>query len=211
MAGREINTILIIFIILAIVGICGCITIKEVDYEQYLKDSNFYRPSLTPTPTEGGTGSGQMTEIPPNRDGKLLNTAIDELNMLNSEGLLGIDTGNLTFYQVIGTGVGIKGHADSWVFGTRQNGQNLLFSYGKWGWSDMSWPGPLTEEKIDLEKIISPEDLFSKNSDVITRGYMEANVSYSDLFLRDGVYTIAIRDGKKIIELKFKADTGELI
>ena len=213
MVDKKINSILIIFILLTIAGICGCITIKEVDYEQYLKDSSFYRPSLTPTPTApvtGEQGTEPSGEIIPNEDGKTLDQAMEDLEIQNAEGL--IEAENMTIYQVMGTGVGIEGHADSWIIGGREEGESILYSYDYYsGWNKMSWPGPLTEEEVNLEKIISPQDLYSKNSAIISEKYRNSGVTYSDLFLKDGVYTIAIRDGTKITELKFNADTGELI
>ncbi|MBN1432575.1 MAG: hypothetical protein JW931_07350 [Methanomicrobiaceae archaeon] len=213
MVDKKINSILIIFILLTIVGICGCITIKDVDYEQYLKDSSFYRPSLTPTPTAsipGEQGTEPSGEIIPNEDGKTLDQAMEELEIQNSEGLL--EAENMTIYQVMGTRVGIEGNADSWILGARQEGESILYSYDYYsGWNKMSWPGPLTEEEVNLETIISPEDLYRKNSAIISEKYRNSGVSYSDLFLKDGVYTVAIRDGSNITELKFKADTGELI
>jgi len=209
---KKYNSILIIFIILAVVGICGCITIKEVDYEQYLKDSSFYRPSVTPTPTvsaAGMPGGDQTGEILPNKGGKFLTAAIEDLYMQNVEGLIEAD--NVTYYQVMGTGVGIEGRADSWLIGGRKDGETRLLTYSDRQWRNIVWPGPLSEDEIILENILLPEELFTKNRDLLTDNYLKANVSYSDLFLKDGEYSIAIRDNNRIIELKFKADTGELI
>ena len=205
MAGRLINSIFIFLIIAAFVTVCGCITIKEVDYEQYLKDSSFYRPSVTPTPTIGI----QTTEILPNKDGSSLSTALDDLDTLNSEGLL--STENMTAFQLIGTGVGIEGKANSWVIGGLRNGEKILYSSEESGWREMQWPGSLAEQEIVFDKIIMPDELFDLNSEHITEYYYNSGSDYSDLFLKDGIYTIAFRNREGISELKFKADTGELI
>lgn len=211
MADRF-NIIIIILLIAGICGICGCITIKEVDYDQYLKDNGYYRPSVTPVPQAAALpphGQEYPDDIPSNDDGISFNQAMNKLEMFDSEGM--IDASNMTIYQIIATGADINGRADSWMLGVKNDNGAVLYSYERDGWIETGWPGPLTGEEIVIDEIISPEELFGTNNGVIAENYRGAGVTRSDIFLKNGVYTIALNGKDRITELRFKADTGELI
>lgn len=136
-------------------------------------------------------------------------TAVNKLYLLDSEGIL--DLNNVTYHQILGRFVDVNGLADSWMIGAGKDGKSILLVYNSGEWNQQEWPGTLSEETIDLENITLPEDLYKQNSEIIRKTLEPANASYSDLSLKDGIYTISIQNTNNIAELKFKADSGEMI
>ena len=208
MAGKK--KILVIVIILALAGICGYALIYGIGQEDLLAGIGL--DSRTSTEAVSSTEEfpeEQNTEFVLNPDTRSFETAVNKLYILGSEGIL--DLNNITFRQVTGRFVGTDGLADSWLIGAKRDGQNILFVYNSGEWKEQEWPGPLSEEIIDNTNIISPEDLYSKNSGIILKTLTAANASHSDLTIKDGIYTISIQNQNHIAELKFNADTGEMI
>jgi hypothetical protein len=209
---KKARLIFIIAIILVVAGICGYGIIYGIDFGNFLKENGIYSPSPSAEPidsTADRTTEEQGQEKNTDTTGKSLEKALNELYTLDSEALLNMEY--MTFHRVLGRDVGTDGLAESWVIGAIQDGQNLLLSYDSGGWREMEWPGPLSGETIDPGNITTPQELYTLNSDIIIKIFREANVSYSDLSLEDGIYIIKIQKGDSIVKLKFKADTGELI
>lgn len=201
----------IIIIILAIAAICGYIIISGTDLQNFLNENGLYQQS---------TYQEDISSAKPDADGVIpenktasgrvsLKDAIEELYLLNSEGLLTLE--NTTFHQISGRGAGTDGSAEYWLIGARKNGANILYFYGSESWKTMTWPGPLSEGEIDLSNITTPEELYKKNSETIMKYYMDSNVSTSDIVIDSEICTILIDNGDNVTELKFKTDTGELI
>lgn len=212
MVDKKARLIFIIIIILIVAGICGYAIIYGVNFGDCLKESGTYSQSSIAAPTDSAFDAAseeQYQEKISDTKSKSLETALNELYILDSEGLF--NTENMTFHRVIGRNVGTDGLAESWVIGAIQDGNNLLLTYESDGWREMKWPGPLSGETIDPYNITTPQELYTLNSDIIIKSFSEANVSYSHLSLKDGIYTLTINKEDNSIELKFKANTGELI
>jgi hypothetical protein len=91
------------------------------------------------------------------------------------------------------------------------SGGTELLSYDRSGWIKIPWNASLLSEAIDVEKIVSPGILFSRNSAVILINPSTAIPERRDLDLIRGVYTLTITSGSNERILTFNATTGELI
>jgi hypothetical protein len=120
-------------------------------------------------------------------------------------------TGVKTIYYIHGTNVDVSGNASSWIFGVRHSGSTELLAYDRSGWIKIEWNASLLSEEIDVERIVSPGSLFSKNNAVILSNSSPANPERRDLDLIRGIYTLTITSGSKDRILTFNATTGELI
>lgn len=211
MVNKKNRSITIIAVIFVIAVACGYIFINGTYFQDFLEDSNLFQPVASPDEVLSAT-SGAETGSPGNITGSgkvSLGDAVNELYLLDSEGLINLD--NTTFHEITGFDVDLDGFADNWIIGARKNGNNILFSFDSGGWNEMVWPGPLSKGALDLENNTSPEMLYSKNSDIIKKYYLEADVSDSDLIIDSEVCTIILDNGDTVTALKFKTDSGELI
>ena len=212
MVVKKNRLILIIAIILVLAAICGYVFINGINPGDYLKETGLFSQSPAQEQTDSSTDittAGQNTESVPGLNQRSFETAVNKLYLLDSEGIL--DLNNITYHQILGRFVDVNGLADSWMIGAGKDGQSILLVYNSGEWNEQEWPGTLSEETIDLENITLPEDLYKKNSEIIRKTLEVANASYSDLSLKDGIYTISIQNTNNIAELKFKADSGEMI
>jgi hypothetical protein len=115
-----------------------------------------------------------------------------------------------TIYYIHGTNLDISGNALSWIFGVHYAGETELFAYDRSGWIRIPWNVPPFSREIDVEKIVSPGSLFSKNSAVILSESSPTNPERRDLELIQGIYTLSISGSQDRI-LMFNATTGEMI
>lgn len=116
-----------------------------------------------------------------------------------------------TIYFIHGTNIDPSGNASSWIFGVQNSNKTELLAYDLSGWKEIPWNVSLSPEEIDLEGIISPNVLFSKNNALIFGGSSKTNSERRDLDLIRGVYTLTITSGNNDRILTFNATTGDLI
>jgi len=120
-------------------------------------------------------------------------------------------SGITTIYYIHGTNVDLSGNASNWIFGVRYSGGTELLSYDRSGIVKIPWNAPTLAEEINLERIVSPGSLFSKNTAVIAGNPVQANPERRDLDLMRGIYTLTSTSASGERILTFNAATGELI
>ena len=120
-------------------------------------------------------------------------------------------SGIKTIYYIHGTNLDISGNALSWIFGVVYAGETELFAYDHSGWIRIPWNAPPVSQEIDVEKIVTPGSLFSKNSAAILSESSPTNPERRDLELIQGIYTLTITSGSRDRILMFNATTGEMI
>jgi hypothetical protein len=116
-----------------------------------------------------------------------------------------------TIYTIYGTNIDGSGNATSWIFGVRHSGGTERLAYDRSGWVKIPWNAPLNSEEIDIDRIVSPNNLFRQNSAVIHSNPSPTNPERRDLDLTRGIYTLTITSGSKERILMFNATTGVLI
>jgi hypothetical protein len=181
--------------LILIVGIfclfCGCVT--------------------TPPGDASGGQNGGITEITdPKSDVRVsFEEAVVDATLVDARGLYG--SGGVPVYLVIGADVDVRGDARSWMFGIRENGDPKILIYDADGWERVPWNGPLPESSIDLEGVISPEELYRLQGEVIGQEMEFLDASVADLELADSIYSVKIRAATDISVLSFYSDTGGMV
>jgi hypothetical protein len=181
-----------IFLALVLVSVCivcGCTSPSAEDNSYYEgiteKTETFWYPKVT------------------------FDDAMLALDIFSARGVL--DTEGIAIYQVNGVDVDINGDASAWILGIRRNGEISLLIYSAEAWREYEWSEPLPAPEIDLNRTISPGELFEKQRVLIEDAMLEIDVADADLELTDNKYTIAFRSKTESRILSFSADTGELI
>jgi hypothetical protein len=116
-----------------------------------------------------------------------------------------------TIYSIHGTDVNESGYAASWIFGVSIANVNEFLAYEQGGRTIIPLNTPLDSEEIDVERIVSPDRLFSQNSAMILGNLSHAITERRDIDLKDGIYTLTITSNSSVRVLAFNATTGELI
>jgi hypothetical protein len=116
-----------------------------------------------------------------------------------------------TVYTIYGMNIDGSGNATSWIFGVRHSGGTELLAYDRSGWVKIPWNAPLLSEEIDMDRIVSPNSLFSQNNAIILSNPSPTSPERRDLELSRGIYTLTITSGSKERILAFNATTGVLI
>jgi hypothetical protein len=116
-----------------------------------------------------------------------------------------------SIYYIHGTNVDESGNATSWIFGVRHSGGTELLAFDRSGWKHIPWSAPALSEEIDVNTIITPERLFSKNKAVIFSKTFPVNPQRRDLDLIRGIYSLTITSGSNERILSFNATSGEFI
>jgi hypothetical protein len=111
-----------------------------------------------------------------------------------------------TIYYIVAKDVDETGKATSWVFGINTGAGGNLLVYDRTGWTVFPW-SPHIPEKIALDQVVSPSNLFAKNRNTIVSGPSDRR----DLELQQGIYTLTIYSGSSNRILTFNATTGALI
>jgi len=181
----------LVLIIITLCFICGCITAPAAES------------------TLEGVGITDIT-LPAEADRVSLAYALDDLVIADSEGIL--RTENMTIHQINGDGMDLTGNASTWILGvTMQGNESVLLVYNSFTWKSLSWPGDFTTSAIDPEAMLSPNDLFATQGDTIQEMLPISNRTEISLELSDGVYRVYAKNGNRLSDLAFNADSGELI
>jgi len=115
-----------------------------------------------------------------------------------------------SIYYILAKDVDESGNATSWVFGIGQGSGAKLLVYDRTGWTVFPWNTHI-QEKITLDRIVSPNTLFAQNKAVIVTNPSQTVSERRDLELQQGTYTLTIYSGSTNRILTFNATTGTLI
>lgn len=116
-----------------------------------------------------------------------------------------------TVYYFSGLDVDESGNARSWIFGVRHANGTEMLAYDQSGLTKIFWDAPTGLEEIEMENIVSPAELFGKNTAVIFVNPSNTIPERRDLELKQGIYILTITLGSTSRILTFNATTGGLI
>jgi hypothetical protein len=114
-------------------------------------------------------------------------------------------------YFIHGTNVDEAGNATGWIFGVRHSGGTGMLAYDRSGWKTIPWNASSLSEPIDVDRIVPPGILFSRNKAVILGNPSPAIPERRDLDFAQGIYRVTINSGSPGRTLSFNATTGELV
>lgn len=102
------------------------------------------------------------------------------------------------------------GNATGWIFGvyTGQEAEFLLFD--RIGWTTIP-NATIPKDEIDLDTIVSPGVLFTKNKAILSGAISPSVPERRDIELQEGIYKLTITSGSTGRTLAFNASTGVLI
>lgn len=149
-----------------------------------------------------GSSSGYDTI---NSERVSLNNAIFILN--DDERGLGMGRQAYTVHNIIGRNLTPDGKAASWALSV--NSQDpFYFFYTPYQYYTVKWMETEKDRSIDLEKIIFPDGLFSKHTQLIANLSSHSEFTIDELQLRNGVYRLSGSQEGKAWEYTFDAVTG---
>jgi hypothetical protein len=109
-----------------------------------------------------------------------------------------------------GNNLNENGVAEIWTCAMRHNNRTFIVTYDRHGRNIVDWTGDFTQREIQMDSIITPEDLFLNNRAAIIRDQEKNQTVSRDLELSMDNYTLTISgDGAKRV-LVFDAKTGAL-
>jgi hypothetical protein len=188
---RNIPTIFSIMTLVALILICACIA---------------QSPAGQTSQQNGG-----LTEITPGSEGSRISFETAKQNFLEYQSESINDTEsrkNVNF--LLSRDIDEQGTATSWIFGVSGDKGPVYLVNDVTGWTTIEHV-TLPSEKISLDTIVTPENLFKQNSEAILHGSSKAGSERWDLELQRGVYTLTITSGGSTRSLTFNATTGALI
>ncbi|MDD2473737.1 MAG: hypothetical protein PHR49_07095 [Methanoculleus sp.] len=160
----------------------------------------------SPPPSGGGITPIDVPEPPGT---STLAGALAELDLIQAEGDLNV-TGTMV-HQVLGTGVNLDGQAAAWGLGLRDGEEVRWLTFGPTGWKEVSLRAPLPAEEVNLDDVLSPEDLLRGHEVTLSPAMERLGADTVDLALAEGVYTVTVRSDAGMENFAFRADTGEAI
>jgi len=164
-------------------------------------------PAGQPTSAPTSTQDSGFTRISAGSGSFLFDEAYRNLMQYPPEAP-NVSSGEMQVYYIHGTDLDLSGNASAWIFGVRYAGETALLSYSGEGWQRIPWNVSLTGDGIDMEKIMTPDRLFSKNSAEIRVSSPQGAAEQRDLDLARGVYTLTIASAGAERVLTFNATTG---
>jgi hypothetical protein len=115
-----------------------------------------------------------------------------------------------TVYYMRLRDVDISGNATGWIFGVYNGITAEFLVYDRSGWTTIS-NATLPSEKMDLDKVVSPDFLFNKYKEMISGNSSPAITDRLDIELQRGNYKLIITSASTSRTLTFNATTGTLI
>ncbi|MHB8164981.1 MAG: hypothetical protein ACYDDV_11710 [Methanoregula sp.] len=109
-----------------------------------------------------------------------------------------------------GIGLDAEGKTVSWTFAVRHNNSTSIVTYDPQGRTIVAWTGIFPQKEIQMDAIITPEDLFLKNRVAIIRNTGENLNESRDLVLSMDNYTLTISGKGATRVMVFDAKTGAL-
>jgi hypothetical protein len=110
-----------------------------------------------------------------------------------------------------GNNLNENGVAETWTCAVRHNNKTSVVTYDRHGYKTIiDWTGDFTQREIQMDSIITPEDLFLKNRAVIIGDPGKNLTASRDLVLSMDNYTLTISGDETKRVLVFDAKTGAL-
>lgn len=160
-------------------------------------------PAGQTAPAPNGTPVSGFTRISPETGSVPFDEAYRNLRQYPPEAP-DISSRTMPVYYIHGTDIDLTGNASAWIFGVRSAGETVLLSYSGGGWQRIPWNVSLGGDGIDMEKIVTPDRLFSQNS-----AALEGTAGRRDLDFTRGDYTLTSMSGSTERVLTFNATTGK--
>lgn len=104
-----------------------------------------------------------------------------------------------------------KGEAKIWTFAVRHNNKTSIVTFDQHGRNIVAWTGNFPQREIQLDSVITPEDLFLKNRAAIISDQEEDLTVTRDLVLSMDNYTLVISGNGVKRVLVFSVKTGALV
>jgi len=120
-----------------------------------------------------------------------------------------IDRGTIPIYYIQGVDLDSSGSAARWTFAVNRSSGLMLMVLENENLTEIPWGSRFSDTPITLDQVMQPEDLFTKNHDVIFSDPAVTVTEESELDLRNGVYTLTLGSGDAMRYLVFDAVTGE--
>ena len=123
----------------------------------------------------------------------------------------GSSSEKLPVFYLFSRDVDGSGNALTWLFGVREGTETKLLMYDRTGWKTIPWSATFPSEEIMLNQVVSPNTLFSQNSQAIRSTSSPSVPERRDLVLKQGRYTLTINSNNTSRTLTFDATSGALI
>ena len=120
-----------------------------------------------------------------------------------------MDRGTIPIYYIQGADLDSAGNAARWTFAVNRSTGLVLMVIENQDVTEIPWGSGFSDTSIHTGQVMLPEELFTKNHDVIFSDPAVTVSEQSELDLRDGVYTLTLISGGSMRYLVFNAVTGE--
>lgn len=114
---------------------------------------------------------------------------------------------NYTIHNIIGKDLTTDGRAATWTISINTSAPQYLV-YKNESFSTFPWTEASKDHSINLDIVISPEELFSKHTALVTGLSTGGEESIDELELRNGIYYLRSEESGTQQEFKFDATTG---
>jgi hypothetical protein len=104
-----------------------------------------------------------------------------------------------------------QGSATEWTFGVTQGNESFFFVYTGKGGSRVAWPMKLSYHDINIDQIVTPDELLQSHKLFIQDITRNGTVPITELELVDGVYSLSIGSDANARFLRYDAITGKEI
>lgn len=120
-----------------------------------------------------------------------------------------LDRGTIPIYYIQGVDLDSSGNAARWTFAVNRSAGLMLMVLENGDLTEIPWGSGFSDTPLHTDQVIQPEELFSKNHDVIFSDPSVTVSEQSELDLRDGVYTLTLVSDGSMRYLVFDAVTGK--
>lgn len=114
----------------------------------------------------------------------------------------------LNIYYIRGESIDANASARGWAIGALKDGESLLYIYTPQGQYTMGYNGKLPSQQIDIEKVLTPEDLFKQRPRLIQDLTGGGTRDITALELREDSYIMTYLSEGKLRVFYFDAVTG---
>jgi len=162
-------------------------------------------------PPGGSTGDSNGAGDGPGsvKERATLGEAMESLRNAEKKDLF--DLRNMEITQVLGVRVDHEGKARTWSLGFREGDITHVLEFTGGSWNGVDVQIPLPYERIPLEQLVLPEQLYLQQRKTIDEALSRQGTSESELILKGEVYSLMIPSPSGTTVLTFNARTGDLI